>query len=274
MPGANGPQPYRWGWTSRYDLGYLPSESTEKGLGDLGIFELNAAWQYNTPSVYEKVISITPNFGMRGYDGPTGAPGLTTALPGEVYHIGTEFELTSPLVGQWTAQLAFSPSINTDFKGSLGQDAWQFDARGMVYYNVSRQLIYAFGAGYWDRVDDRVVPYAGVIWLPDDRWEYRLVFPDPRVSYFMGNLMGFSAWAYVRAEWHVEAYELQLETTHRREHVEIEDWRVLAGIRKTNGIISEFYEVGWVFDRKVEYARGTPGFDVSSGLIVRAGLQY
>ncbi|MEX2286675.1 MAG: hypothetical protein WD648_06265, partial [Planctomycetaceae bacterium] len=94
--GANGPQPYRMGWTSRYDVGFLPKEPTDNGLGQLGIFEFNAEWEYTTPSAYGKVLSITPQFGLRAYDGPTSAPGLTTALPGEVYRIGTDFELTSP----------------------------------------------------------------------------------------------------------------------------------------------------------------------------------
>ena len=272
--GANGPQPYRMGWTSRYDIGFLPKEPTENGLGQLGIFEFNGEWQYTTPSAYNKVLSITPQFGLRSYDGPRSAPGLTTALPGEVYRVGIDFELSSPLGGPWSGQIAFNPSINTDFRGSLSSDAWQFDSRGIVFYNASRQLVYAIGAGFWDRIDDRVVPYAGVIWTPDDRWEYRLVFPEPRVSYFMGNVLGFSTWAYARGEWHIEAYELQLQTTRARERVELEDWRVLLGIRKTNGWISEFYEAGWVFGRKVDYAKGATGFDVSSGFIVRGGIQY
>jgi hypothetical protein len=274
--GINGPEPYHFGLASRYDFGFLPKEPTENGLGQLGIFELDAEWKYTTPSVYQNIFSFAQQFGLRAYDGPLSAPGLTTALPGEVYRIGWDFEYATPVsnYGPWYAQFGFNPSINSDFKGSLSSDAWNLDSRGLLYYRQSPQLTYVLGAAFWDRVDDRVVPYAGFIYTPGDRWEYRLVFPQPSISYYAGSLWGFHEWFYVRGEWHIEAYEIQLETTGQRERVEIEDWRVLIGNRKTNGLFMLFVEAGWVFGRNVSYERGTPGFDVSSGFIVRTGLTY
>jgi hypothetical protein len=114
----------------------------------------------------------------------------------------------------------------------------------------------------------------GVIYRPDPRWEYHLVFPEPSVSYYAGSLLGFQEWVYVRGEWNVEAYEIQLETTGQREKVELEDWRVFIGNRKTNGLVTIFLEAGWVFGRHVRYNNGTPGFDVSSGFVVQTGLTY
>lgn len=272
--GIEGPKPYVMGWVSQYAFGFLPKEETEKGLGQFGIFEIDAEWKYATPSVYQNIFSFAQQFSMRGFDGPTGNPPLTTSLPGEVYHIGWDFEFSTPVAGPWYAQFGFNPSINSDFKGSLSSDAWNLDARAIAYYQQSPTLTYALGAGFWDRVDDRVVPYAGVIYTPNNRWEYKLVFPEPSITYYGGTLLGFHEWFYVRGEWHVEAYELQLETTGQREQVELEDWRVLIGNRKTNGLITLFVEAGYVFGRDVEYKYGTPGFDVSSGFIVRAGLTY
>ncbi|WP_348235656.1 hypothetical protein, partial [Salmonella enterica] len=70
-------------------LGYLPNVSTSGGLGDFGVFEVDADLQYTTPmSPSPKIFTYTQEFSYRGWDGPTSAPGLTTALPGDVYRFG------------------------------------------------------------------------------------------------------------------------------------------------------------------------------------------
>jgi hypothetical protein len=280
--GANGPQPYRYGWTSRYDFTYMPPEGATQGLGDIGITGLDTEWEYTTPFGPAWIYSFTQEYDKRWWDGPTssrtGPPGLRRAgLPEDLYRFGWDFELASPGEGPWSYQIAFNPSINTDFEQSITRDAWNFDGRAILFYRSSPQLLWAFGAGYWDRVNDRIIPYAGVIYTPDDRWEFRLVFPEPRISYFLGTPNGHASWVYVRGEYHVEAYQVELEylgAGGRREKMEIADWRLMLGLRKEFGNVSGFLEAGWVFDRQVDFLHETPGFDIDSGFITRAGIRY
>ncbi|MCH7988003.1 MAG: hypothetical protein IID46_02505 [Planctomycetes bacterium] len=274
--GANGPQPYRMNrWISRYDFGILPKESTEKGLGNFGVFEFDAEWEYSQPTSWGWIFSFVQEFDLRSWEGPTGSATVpTVSLPGSVYRIGWDFELASPANYPWSIQLGFNPSINSDFRKGLSSKAWNFDARGILFFRATPSFMIAAGAGFWDRVNDRVIPYAGFVWTPNDRWEWRMVLPQPRVSYFLGTPWGFATWVYARAEYHVEAYQIQLETTGAREKVEIDDWRILMGWRNDNGWYSSFLEAGWVFGREVDYLNGTPGFDISSGFIARAGLRF
>jgi len=273
--GTNGPQPYRYGWMSRYEVGFLPKVSTSNGLGNFGVFEVDTEWQYTTPMTPSpKIFTFTQEFSYRGWDGPASAPGLGTALPGDVYHFGFNMAVATPQMGPYTAKVVVNPSINSDFEDNLTSKAWNIDGHGMVFFRPDPYWTYVIGAGYWDRVNDKVIPYAGFIWTPDDRWEWRLVFPDPRISYFMGNEWGCGCWMYVRAEYHIEAYEIQLETTGAREQVEVEDWRALIGVRKDNGWAGMFFEAGWVFGRNVAFLNGTPGFDPTTGFITRLGVHF
>lgn len=276
--GANGPQPYKINrWVSRYDVGYLPSVSTENGLGDFGVFEVDADWEFATPGWWGLIFSFTQEFSMRNWDGPTGSPAQpTTAVPGNVFRFGMDFELATEAssVFPWSALIAFNPSLNSDFDSGLDSEAWHWDYRGILFYRASPVWLWAFGAGYWDRVNNKVVPYAGFVFTPNNRWEWRIVFPDPRVSYYMGNPWGFDTWFYARGQYNVESYQIQLQTTGRREEIEFEDWRLLMGFRNDNGYVGKFIEAGWVFGRNVDYLNGTPGFDITSGFILRGGLRY
>lgn len=273
MLGANGPQPYRFGWTQRYDIGYLPESNVTGDLGEFEVFEFNAAMEYTEPQAAGWIGSIAPEFGLRTWEGPEGRPGFPVDLPGSVFHFGLDFELETPANAPYSVQLGFTPQINSDLERDLTSTAWYWDGRGIVLFRASPRLTIGVGALYWDRLHDRVLPYGGIIYVPDDRREYRIMFPESRASRFIGTPMGVPTWLYARAEYHVEAYEIFRERLGRQGEVELIDWRFLAGFRTDSGYVGSFAEAGWVLGRHVNFDT-TPGFDVSSGFIARAGLRF
>lgn len=271
--GTNGPQPYRFGWTQRYDMGYLPESNITGDLGELEIFEFNAEWEYTKPEMQGWIGSITPEFGLRTWEGPDGRPGFPVDLPGSAFHFGLDFELETPATAPYSVQIGFTPQVNSDLEDNLTSTAWYWDGRGIVFFRASPTLMVGLGALYWDRLHDRLLPYGGIIYTPDDRREYRLMFPESRASRFLGTPMGVPTWIYARAEYHIEAYQIHRERLGRPGEVELIDWRFLAGFRTDTGYVGSFLEAGWVVGRHVNFDT-TPGFDVSSGFITRAGLRF
>ena len=92
----------------------------------------------------------------------------------------------------------------------------------------------------------------------------------------MGNPWGSATWIYASGEYHVEAYEIEVEgavPAGTKDKIELRDWRLVIGVRNGNGWVTSFLEAGWVIGRKVEFLR-TPGFNVSTGFIVRGGVQF
>jgi hypothetical protein len=274
--GANGPQPYKYGWTVRQEIGFLPKEPTEGNLGNFGVTEFDTELEYTTALPTGWIFSFTQQYDLRLWDGPLSKTPAAIGLPGNVHRFGWDFELSTPANGPWSVQLGFNPSLNSDFERHPTSDAWNWDGRGIAFYRASPHWMVALGVGYWDRVNDKIIPYAGAVWTPDDRWEWRLVFPKPRVSYFIGAPFGAPKWIYVSGEYHVEAYEIEVQRGvggNVQNKIELEDWRVVLGTREEAGRFSSFLEAGWVFGRKVDIRR-TGGFNISSGFIVRGGVQF
>jgi hypothetical protein len=273
--GAVGPQPYRFGWTSRYDIGYLPNEGVHGGgaSGEFGVMEVNAAMRYTTgwpAGLPNWIFSWTPEFNYRSWSGPTNPP-----LPPNVYRFASDFELATPGNNPVSMQLGFTPAFVSDFIASPSSDAFNYDVRGVVFLRTSPQLMVALGAAYWHRVDDIVIPYAGVVWTPDEYWEFRLMFPKTRISYFLGNWWGGSAWAYAAVEYNVEAYQINMHVpANIDEKIQIRDYRAVVGLRSEGGGVTGFVEAGWVFARAAEFLHGTPGFDINTGFIGRLGLRF
>ena len=275
-----GPQPYRAGWTSRYSIGYLPDEDTDPGSGEMEIFEFDAEWQYVRPTSRGLMLSVTPQFSRRFWEGPDDAPGFPINLPEGVFRFGLDLEASTSARESLSLQVGFNPSINTDLEQNLTSDAYNWDGRAIVLYRAMPDLTFGLGLLYWDRVNDRVLPYAGIIYTPSQWLEYRLVFPNPRVDLFLGAPRGVMTWAYLRGEYHVEAYEVERDfadplVPDARDKIEIQDWRVLAGLRTQNQRgVGTFLEAGWVFGREAEFLHGSPDFDIESGFITRAGWRF
>ena len=271
--GANGPQPYRYGVTSRVEMGIMPKERTDTGIGNMGVLETDIDFEYTAPTGLGWIFSVTQEYGLRNYDGPSGDVGLA----GSVHRFGGDFELATPADnGPWSMQLAFNPSLNTDFAHSPNRDAYNWDGRAIAFYRHSPHFLLALGAGYLDRVNDQVIPYAGVVLTPNDRWEWRILFPESRVSYFLGNFGGVSQWMYLRGEYHIEAYQVELgpDAARYRDKIQLEDWRLLLGVRGAGGWVTGFAEAGIVMGRKVKFGGPTSNFGVSTGFIGRAGMRF
>ena len=144
----------------------------------------------------------------------------------------------------------------------------------MLFFRNSPHLMWVLGAGYWDRVDDMVIPYAGLVFTPNDLWEWRLLFPEARISYFLGNIHGYNKWIYANFEYHVESYEIDRQPGNLTEQIQLEDYRILLGLRMESGPVVTFIEGGWVFGREVSFGGSTPGFDIDTGFIGRVGVRF
>lgn len=272
MAGVNGPRPYRFGWQSSFDVGYLPKEDVEGG-GNLGVFEFNTEMRHTTPAPMQHIFSIAPQYNFRAYNGSDAE---------EAHRFGLDLRLTSPAWGPFTWEIDFNPSVGTDFERNLTSDAWMFDVRGALFYRATPQHLIVLGVMYWDRVNDRVLPYAGVVFTPNQYLEIRAMFPKSEISLFLGTPWGVPQWLYLAGEYHVEAYQfgvsgaslLGLLAGIGHEQIQFEDWRAVLGVRSEHMGMTSFLEAGWVFSRDIEAKQLNLGTDLSSGFIVRFGVRY
>lgn len=271
-------QPYRLNaWTGRVEGGFMAAERTEGRQGEFGVTELDIELEFSGLYMPGWISSFTQIIDTRWWDGPSDPVVPGNGLPARVYRIGWDLEMATIKQGGYSAQLAFTPSLATDFDNGVDSDTWQFDGRAIIYYQYPGMTV-ALGAGYWDRVRDRVIPYVGVIFKPDTIWEWQLMFPESRISVFMGNYGGNSSWMYTRAEYHVEAYDVTVQRTPGaasvRDQIELKGYRLMMGFRSETLQYSSFIEAGWVFSRDVVFAGRTPGYGIGDGFMIRTGLSF
>lgn len=266
--GAQGPSPFRTGLHQSLDFEWAPTIRVDgANTGNFEQYGVDYTLGYTGSFMPGWMYTWNNEFRYRGYDGPNGTPGL----PGSAFRFGFDFELESVAAGPISLKLGISPSLNTDLDASIDSDAFQLDGRGLILFQLSPAWTAVLGAGYWDRVDDRVIPYVGVVYR-DDFWQWKLMFPESEISLFVGNEALGSKWIYVRAEYHVEAYHVRTGPGGR-DNVELEDTRLMLGFRMDGGTYQWFTEGGWIFDREVDF-ESSGSFQPETGFLLRMGWKY
>lgn len=274
--GANPPQPYRFGWSNRMDASWLPRtpvEGAPAGVdGSMGIVGVDYRLTNTTQMAPGWILNWTNQFGWRNWGGPSGS---ALTLPDNVFRLGIDLELETPKNGPYSVSLGITPSVNTDFQTGVMSEGFQLDGRGILFMQLDQYWSLGLGAQYWDRVDDMIIPWAGLVYR-DDYWEWQMMYPEAKVSLFLGNEAYWSKWVYVRAEYHVEAYGIEstyLAATTKNQ-IQIEDKRVLLGLKMDAGLYSWILEGGYVFDRDVKFSNTVPGFGLGNGFVGQIGLRY
>lgn len=271
--GVNGPQPYRFGYIPKLEIGYIP-QAPVKDLGsDVEMFELDTELRHNSPFVPGWVFSSAPQFDYRAWN--FGGP-LSNTYRVNLYRFGWDLELLKVKSNGWTLDFDFNPSINTDTESNLTSNAWNFDTRIAATYQVDPTLMLVLGVQYWDRVDDIIIPHAGVVYTPNDVWEFRLLFPKARISRFVGHFWGGHHWLYLSSEYNVEAYQIDLTPVGSgpSNRVQYEDWRLALGLRSDHVTFDKFIEVAWDLGRNFEFEDNIQKFDAGNQVLIRGGIRF
>lgn len=251
---------------------------------DLGITDLDTRFTLFFP--YVKGLMITPGYSAHMLNGP-----LKTDLPGTLYDNWIEFRWLKKWNDQWSSDLAVSPSLYTDYD-NMSSDAFRITGRALALYSASEEWQWAFGAVYLGRDDIKAIPAVGAIWTPNDDWKVEVLFPRPRImrkicvnehdphcglsnrrSFFPDLKEGQTEthWAYLGGEFGGNTYAIERPGLVR-DVVTYSALRMYVGyeIKRTKGF-SPRVELGWTFNRSLEYESGVGDTDLPSTAMLRIG---
>jgi hypothetical protein len=239
-------------------------------VDDLAITELELYATFAVPApTRDHPLLITPGFATRWFDGP-----ITPDLPAEVYSAYVQFMWLPRLSDRWTAILAISPGVYSDFQDG-GNDPFRLLGRGLLRYDVVPERLQILGGVYYlDRDDVNILPVGGIVWNPTDDWRLDLVFPQPKIAYRFSCREMREDWIYLAGEFGGDSWAIQ-RADGSPDRVTMRDLRLLLGWElKRGGGTGIRLEAGYVFGRTFEYASATPDFEPSDALLVRGVVSY
>ncbi|HJN08947.1 MAG TPA: hypothetical protein QF564_09675 [Pirellulaceae bacterium] len=236
---------------------------------DFGVTEIDLQATFALPlPTREWPLLITPAFNTRFLDGPQ-----VVNLPPQLYETYLDFTWLPRLSSRWTAIVGVAPSIFSDFEHST--DAFRVTGKGMIRYDWRPgQLQMILGILYLGREDATTLPVAGVIWTPDDRKKYEVVFPRPKLAHLIRREARHEDWLYFGAEFGGDSYAIE-RIPSTTEKITLRDYRAYVGLeRKLNGGAGFRLEIGFVWGRVIEFASGLPDLKADDTAMIRGGITF
>jgi hypothetical protein len=243
------------------------------GAGYFNLDDVEFATSFAVPFRQQpQPILITPGFNFHFLEGPGAAAGPQGDLPGTLYdaYLGTGWR---PQKGRWGADLAISTGVYSDYS-SINSQSIRILGRGLGIYNFNERMKFALGVIYFDRLHVKLLPAGGLIWTPNKDARYEITFPNPKLAHRLTNVGNGEIWGYIAGEYGGGMWTVE-HTSGLKERVDYEDLRLLlgfeyVGMRNIHGN----FEVGYVFNREIEYAVQGYTFDPNDAVLLRAGIRF
>ena len=247
----------------------------------LGMIEL----LFNPPSRvwYDPTRPVTTTFvdiewGARWLTGPD-----VTDLPPQLFNIGINVGDRFQFNDAISVDVMLSPSWYTDFSNK-GVQAFRMPWHLVTYYKIEKDWYWATGVTDLARDDIKYLPVLGAVYAPkegDVRLD--LVFPRPKISRKFAQIQnvengltsnGNSYWLTLSGElgggsWAISRENRAYDVTTYR------DYRLVAGLEshRTDHQITRL-EVGWIFDRSVQYRSNMGNYNPSDTFMIRISSDY
>jgi hypothetical protein len=197
-------------------------------------------------------------------------------LPPRVYDLNLQFSWRQRWADGVATEVTLLPGLYTDFR-TTPPDGFRVPGFAVGVFRLAPELHLVAGVQHLQRVRVKVLPIAGVLWEPDERWQWRLVFPEPKVSYHLDSKS--DVWVYARGEYGGGTWAYK-DDFGRADWVEYSDVRIAVGFEcgtltrslwERTPLGTVFFEAGYIFDRRLNFVRGTPQTILPSGWMISFG---
>lgn len=264
-------------------LGWIAGSKDRLGMWELDFKPSSRVW-FDPLQPDKGYLGI--EWGARWLNGPD-----VTDLPPYLFNIlinvGQRFTVDDRLA----IDAMISPGWFTDFSNK-GHQAFRLPWHVVSYYKLDGDWHWVTGVTDLARDDIHILPVLGAVFAPvDGDIRLDLVFPKPRIAWRFADGSGLGhKWQFgsgsigVR---HSEAHWLTLggelgggswsitRSDHSYDVMTYRDYRLVAGVetRWVNGGASRL-EIGWIFNRAVQYRSGDGNYSPPDSLMIRISSDY
>lgn len=244
---------------------YLP----RIGADGFGMTSLSHQFTFALPPFIKgSPILFTPTFTAHFTDGPGQTP-----VPSELRDYELEFRYLKQATPRLGIDLAIAPSYFGDMNND-SSNAWRITGRALAAWNWTETVQVVVGGLYLGRSDFLAVPVGGIIWKPSENRRFDILVPRPRAylrTFVDGEL---ERWVYLGGEFGGNTWAID-RPGDIPDKMTYADLRLLIGWeRKAPHGLNARIELGWVFDRSIEFSSGYQGFDPSDTLMLRGETSF
>ncbi|MBO7725264.1 MAG: hypothetical protein J6S40_02245 [Thermoguttaceae bacterium] len=249
----------------------------KRGSVGLGLHDFDFNMQFNFPcrclphSTKDGASGywyFSPNFGLQLWNMPD-VP--VHAMPNQTFDASLGFGCAPQFTDDFGADLWIQLGVASSFK-KIDKHAFFIRGRGLATVRINEYITALGGVTYYGRNRFKLLPSGGIRWVPNEKNDWYIVFPNPRLSHYIANMNETKWWGYLQGDigggrWLTKDYD----GTY---NVDYNDYRVGLGLQFEcpSGFKGEF-EVGGAFGRQL-YAHKHAYYKPKSSVYLQAGFAF
>lgn len=240
------------------------------GDDELQVTEINTLLRVGIPLNAERdsILALQPGLRTFSLNGPE-----IVDVPEQLYDAQLSIIWRKTYSDRWQTNVWLQPKIRSDFE--TDEDNFFFSGGAFARYKWSSRLDVYFGALYLDRDDVSFLPGFGLIWKPTPDWRYELLLPRPKIAKRLARCGDCKEkWAYLSGQLGGGSFAVTRDTGEA-DKVTLKDLRLFCGIETVRpGGAGKFVEVGYVFNRGIEYKNNEEEYDFGDVVMLRGGIRF
>ena len=253
------------------------SDNTDVGINttDVSVAFAFPHFLYSTQPLY-----VVPSFSLHLWDGPTSSGSTSSSdLPSSVYDGFLDFGWQSDPNQILGAELGVRVGAFTDFD-TFDSDSIRVRGKGLGSFRLTPASTLKAGIYYLDRDNVKLLPAGGLLWQPSPFTRFDIFFPEPKFARYWTTIGRSDVWWYASGEFGGGAWTIR-RADGTTDSVDLSDLRVMLGLEWGQseairaGRRTAFMEIGFVFEREVQYRRNPDdNFNADDSIMFRAGFGY
>lgn len=249
----------------------------KSGDQGLGLNDFSFKMQFNFPCKFiphanQDGVSgywyVSPEFGLQLWSEPGGQ---RYEMPSQTFDAALAFGSQPQFTKDFGADLWIRLGVASSFK-KVNCDAFFIRGGGLGSLRINDQVTAVAGVIYYDRNHYKLLPSGGVKWVPNEKNEWLLVFPNPRLSRYIANLNETKWWAYLQGD--IGGGRWLIKDQGKTFNVDYNDYRVGLGVKfDCPSGFNGFFEVGGAFGREL-YSDGYAWFKPKNSVYLKGGIAF
>ncbi len=228
---------------------------------------------YSTQPLY-----VVPSFSLHLWDGPRSSTGAD--LPESAYSGFIDVGWNSDPNQIFSTELGVRVGAFTDFD-TFNSDSIRVLGKALANFRLTPNSTLKGGVYYVDRNSIKLLPAGGLLYQPNPYTRLDLFFPQPKIAQYWRTIGTRDVWWYVVGDYGGGSWTITRDNGKGEDSADINELRVLAGFEWGQsdairaGRRTGFFEVGYAFEREIEYRRNpADDLNLDDGIIFRLGIGY
>ena len=218
-------------------------------------------------------LRVSPGAVFSFWDGPD-TPSTGFDLPNNAVGAYLAFDHVTDLTKTSGIESNVTVGIYSDYD-NLSSDSFRITGRLLGWRRINPYIVGKLGVEYFDRIQIKLLPAAGLYIAPNPDMKFDLYFPRTKLSHRIPNIGDYEVWAHLGGEYGGGSWAIE-RIDGSDDQVDINDVRAFIGMewigpRRFTG----FADFGYAFEREIVYRSDQQNeLDLQDTLFVSFGLAF